>query len=50
MKDAGLYQWQIADKIEMSESNFYRVMRHELKPDIKEKVVEAIEELRGAAV
>lgn len=45
MAEAGVYQWQIADRIKMSESNFYRVMRHELKPELKEQVIEAIKDL-----
>jgi hypothetical protein len=45
MAQAGVYQWEIAEYINMSESNFYRVMRHELKPDLRNKVLDAIREI-----
>lgn len=53
MASAGVYQWEIADYIKMSESNFYRVMRHDLRPDLREKILKAIQEIsrqKGAAV
>ena len=46
IKNAGLYQWMVADRINMAESTFYRKMRHELPEEEKQKIYSAIEELK----
>lgn len=30
MKSSGIYCWQVADALNIAESTFYRMMRHEL--------------------
>lgn len=46
IKNAGLYQWMVAEQINMAESTFYRKMRHELPEEEKKKIYSAIEELK----
>ena len=44
-------QWQIAERIGVSEGGFSRWMRHELDPDQKQKCLDAIRQIvkeRGA--
>lgn len=45
IKDANLFQWQIADCLNMAESTFYRKMRHILPDAEKQRIFEAIEKL-----
>ena len=44
--DAGVYYWQVADKLGMHDSTFSRKLRHELSKEEKERVLTAIEELK----
>lgn len=43
-----LKQYEIAEKLGYSESYFSKLMRKELKPEIREKVLQVINELTGA--
>lgn len=45
MLDAGVRQWQIAEKLNVSEFTLSRWFRHELPADKKEKVAIAIREI-----
>lgn len=44
-KEAGIFFWQIADKLNMQDSAFSRKLRRELSTAEKEKVLTAIREL-----
>lgn len=45
LKKNGIKQWQVADKIGVSESTFIRWLRHALPEDKEQMILEAIEEL-----
>jgi len=42
---ANLKQWEVCEKIGIREDVFSRMLRHDLKPEIEEKVKRAIESL-----
>ena len=44
-KENGVKQWQIADMLNMHDSNFSKMLRHELPEDEKEKIRSVIKEL-----
>ena len=44
-KESGVKQWQIADMLNMHDSNFSKMLRHELPEDEKEKIRSVIKEL-----
>lgn len=44
-KESGVKQWQIADMLNMHDSNFSKMLRHELPEDEKAKIRSAIKEL-----
>lgn len=44
-KKAGIYYWQIADRIGVAESTFVRWIRKELPEDKKAEILKVIEEL-----
>lgn len=46
-KEAGVYHWQIAKKMGVSEITMCRKMRTELPLEEKEKIFKIIEELKG---
>lgn len=46
IEKANLYQWQIADELNISEFTLCRKFRHELSDKEKEKIFIAIEKLR----
>lgn len=48
MQNRGVRQWQIAEFIGISEGVLSRKMRHDLDPDLRDKVEEAIEALGSA--
>lgn len=50
IKNAGFYQWQIAETMGIHEVKFSRMMRHELSPEEKQRIYEAIEKLSKEAV
>lgn len=47
IKESGLYHWQIAETMKISESTFCRILRRELPPEKKEGVRAAIRQLQG---
>lgn len=44
-KESGVMHWQIADKLGMHDSNFSKMLRHELPEDEKAKIRSVIKEL-----
>lgn len=44
-KENGVKHWEIADKLNMHDSNFSKMLRHELPEDEKEKIRSVIKEL-----
>ncbi|MBS7175644.1 Uncharacterised protein [uncultured Ruminococcus sp.] len=46
IRGAGLYLWQIADKLGMNDGNFSRKLRRELSTEDKKRIREIIKELR----
>jgi hypothetical protein len=47
IRKAGLYQWQVAECIGVSEFTFTRWLRSELKPEVEKMVCEAIVTLQS---
>lgn len=45
MRAFDLKQWQVAEKCGFSESYLSRVLRYELKPQLKERIINSIYEL-----
>lgn len=45
---AGVKNWQIADKLGIHEGTFSRKLRYELNSEEKSKIINIIEELKGA--
>lgn len=43
MKRSGIYCWQLADALNVAESTFYRMMRHELPEKRREEILRASE-------
>ena len=43
MQNSGLFQWQIAERIGVSEATFSRMLRHELPPEQKAAILRVIE-------
>lgn len=50
IKDAGIYQYEVAKQVNISEPQFVRWLRYELPDSKKEKIFEAINELKKQAV
>lgn len=48
IKKSGIYFWQMADHLGMSEASFTRMMRHKLSEEEKQKIIRAIHEIRSA--
>ena len=46
LKEADIRQWQLAEKLHISEWTLIRRFRHELSDEQKEKVFTAIEKLK----
>ena len=46
IQEAGIYHWQIADQLGMSEATLSRKFRYELKEEEKKAVYAAIEEVK----
>ena len=47
VQEAGLYLWQIADKLGMDDCNFSRKLRKEFTPDKKAQIRAIIAELKA---
>lgn len=43
MQNNDLFQWQVAERIGVSDSTFSRMLRHELPPEQKAEILRAIE-------
>ncbi len=46
IRDAGLRLWEVADCYGVTDSNFYRLLRHELTGEKRERVLAAIEKAK----
>ena len=46
IKEAGLKQWEVAEAYGISEGNFSRLMRRELSPERRQRVLDAIARLK----
>lgn len=42
LKDNKIYQWQVAQKLGMQDSNFSKLLRQELTVEKKKEVIDAI--------
>lgn len=45
IREAGVCQWQIAERLGLSEFTFSRKLRHELAGEMREKVLAAIDQI-----
>ena len=45
LKEAGLYQWMLAERLGMAEQTLERKLRRELPTEEKQKIFSAIEEI-----
>lgn len=46
IKKAGLFQWQVAEKYGVSESQFSRMLRHDLPSEEQEQILAIIQKLK----
>ncbi len=46
IKDANVFQWQVADKLGVSEQTLIRWLRKEVSSEKSEKILSAIRELK----
>lgn len=49
-RNAGVYLWQIAERMGMYDTNFSKMLRRELSTEKKEQIFRIIEELRKESV
>ena len=47
IREAGLKQWEVADAYGLCEGNFYRLLRHELTDERRQRVEAAIEKAKA---
>lgn len=47
IKEAGLYQYQVAREVGISEPQFIRWLRYDLSNDKEDKIIKAINKLKG---
>lgn len=50
LKEARVYQWEIAKFLNIGESVLSRMMRQELQPEKKEEILHAIDQIKRAPV
>lgn len=50
LKEARVYQWEIAKFLNNGESVLSRMMRQELQPEKKEEILHAIDQIKRAQV
>lgn len=43
---SGVRLWEVSERLGMHDSNFSRLLRHELDKDTKDKIMSAIAEIR----
>lgn len=48
LKETKIFQWQLADKLKISEMSLVRKLRYELSEEEKQKILVAINELATA--
>lgn len=44
-KKHGVYLWEIADKLDITDSSFSRKLRHELPPEEQARIIEIIRDI-----
>lgn len=44
---SGICSWQVAEKLGMHENSLYRMLRKELDPEEKNKIYQALDELKA---
>lgn len=44
-KQSGVFLWEIAEKLEVTDGNFSRKLRRELSPDEKQRIFSIIDEI-----
>lgn len=44
---SGICSWQVAEKLGIHENSLYRMLRKELDPDEKNKIYQALEQLKA---
>ncbi len=49
LKEARVYQWEVAKFLNTGESVLSRMMRQELQPEKKEEILQAINQIKGAS-
>jgi translation initiation factor 2 alpha subunit (eIF-2alpha) len=47
MKQSKVYTWEVAEQLEIHENTLYRKMRKELSEQFKDRIYDAIENLRN---
>lgn len=47
LKEKGIYHWQLADKLGISEPTLTRKLRRELPTEEKEKLIKVIKKMEG---
>lgn len=47
VRDAGIYLWQVADRLGYTDVYFSKLLRKELPAEVKSKVYRTIEELKN---
>jgi len=45
VKEARLFNWEVAEALNMSESNFSRLLRHDISEDMAKKIDDAIKSI-----
>lgn len=50
LKEARVYQWEVAKFLNIGESVLSRMMRQELQPEKKEEILQAIDKIKGLQV
>lgn len=49
-KEAGIYLWQIADRLGYQDSNFSKMLRYELPKEKQEQVMAAIVDIKSEEI
>jgi predicted XRE-type DNA-binding protein len=47
IRNAGVYQWQVAEKLSIPETSFCRLLRKELNEEMEKRITQAIKELEA---
>jgi len=47
-QEVGVYLWQIAEKLNVTDSTFSKRLRREFSTDMKQRVIDIIHDLKGS--